>query len=305
MRCCGQQQQVVGAVAHFAGRTQVLRCGRQPMRLVEHGERPRRPGAGDLTAHIRVVCVHVDAHHPDRHARVEVPRVAGHLRGDLSGVDGEVAAKVALPLLDQVSRHNDHGAARDETAACALGDEHAGHDRLARPGFIGEEKAEPRLGQHVGEDRLVLMGVRPQRPGGEHGGTDSRHCVLHPAAPHRGERARRISAGVVGRYGRTSEVCPRQRSIGERPVAPTDDEVRAVCCWRGGDHSRDLTVEPDLAPRRRQHTDVACRHSPCSSRRFIVPMIWRGTGAGTTCRCTNTTPRPVPPSGPHPPPTVA
>src|ERR1041385_4575890 len=139
----------------------------------------------------------VDRHNPDIDVLSQIHRLASDFRTEAPRPNPEVAVKIAKPLLDQVRGHYDHGLAWNKPTTLPLSEVHTGHDRLACSGLVRAEEAESRLREHLPENRVVLVRVRPKGLGGKHSGTNPRCGMPHPTGPEGSQNAIRLSLSVV------------------------------------------------------------------------------------------------------------
>ncbi len=243
----GKQHDMMRHVRDLARRVQVLRGRGEPVRLVEDRQRPRRLPAGDLAAHIRVASEQVERHQPDVHVSAELLQLAPDLRGDALGLDPEQAAQVSLPLGDQVGRDRNERLTGHQPAPMALSQIHPGHDRLAGPRLVSQEKAQPRLWQHRPEHRAVLVRIRPQRAGGEHGRTDTRNGPSHPPAPQTGQCPVRAATTVIGRNQADCQLGMREIPAMHGVVRQLNDAPgAALVVLDGRDQRHEFTIDPEL-----------------------------------------------------------
>jgi len=136
----GQQQQVVACLRQLLRRPQVLRRWGKPVGLIEHRQRPRPSAPDDLPPDVGVVCVQVDGRHPDVHVAAQIEGIAADLRRDAVGIDAEEPVQLPDPLLDKMRRDDDHRLARNQTSPAALGEVHAGHERLPGARLVRQQE---------------------------------------------------------------------------------------------------------------------------------------------------------------------
>ncbi len=91
---------------------------------------------------------------------------------DDAEVEPEQGPQLALPVADEPGGRDDQDPSQ-EAPGEHLADVEPGHDGLAGPGLIAQEKAEAGLGQHVVVDRDPLVGQRvDHRDFGREGGVE-------------------------------------------------------------------------------------------------------------------------------------
>jgi hypothetical protein len=100
----------------------------------------------------------------------------------------------------------------------------------------------------------------PKRTRGQHRGTDARHGVLHPPAPHPGQRPLRVAASVVGRHMRAGQVGGVQRRLVKRAVTTAVHQVGTRQVRRRSQHGHQLAIYGHLGARLRQYADPCLCH---------------------------------------------
>ena len=103
--------------------------------------------------------------------RVLLPLVDAELFADVAAPQDherfvEFLPEFALPLEGEV-RRADHQDALDETAQFQFADEESGHDRLPRPGVVGEQEADAGAAEEMVVHRVELVRERVHPGGGE------------------------------------------------------------------------------------------------------------------------------------------
>ena len=166
--------------------------------------------------------------------------------------------------------------------------EKPGHDRLARAGVVGEQKAQPRLWQHLLINRLDLVrqGADARQADGELavvgvGQTDA--GGLHQQAKLLGVRRGTCRLRLRLDLQQGSEVVAGQHSLVERPGCQPDAQLRARperACVLDGHRFREVArqrdPETDKAPE-----GGSDRRTPC--REMIVRrQSTRSRGFGST-----------------------